>query len=187
MTLRDTPLQILAVVGSPSPGGRTLTAVRALLDGAERAGATCTTIELGAHSDWAAVQTAIERSDGILFASPVYGARSSALLKELLEHSARGMHGEADAPLQGKPTAVLLTGGSAHHFLAVDDLRSVLAGFFAAQVLSPGLYLHPAHYVSAVELTPEGQDLALLHGRAFAEFTEAVSTVTTIAQLRPLA
>jgi FMN reductase len=36
--------------------------------------------------------------------------------------------------------AVVLTGASHHHFLAVDGLRDVLAGFFAVQVVSPSLF-----------------------------------------------
>ncbi|HEY5856642.1 MAG TPA: hypothetical protein VIW24_22035 [Aldersonia sp.] len=46
-----------------------------------------------------------------------------------------------------------LTGASAHHFLATESLRTILSDFFAAQVLSPSLYLERADYTEAATLT----------------------------------
>jgi FMN reductase len=76
-----------------------------------------------------------------VFAASIYRAGGVFPLKTFLDGVPRGVWGEAAAPLQGKAGAVVLTAASWHHLLAVDGLRGVLAGFFATQVLSPGLYL----------------------------------------------
>ena len=55
---------------------------------------------------------------------------------------------------------MVLTGATPHHYLAVDSLRDVLAGFFAAQVLSPGLYLDHSGYVDGSALTDAARELA---------------------------
>ncbi|MEJ2864310.1 NADPH-dependent FMN reductase [Actinomycetospora flava] len=177
---------LLGIVGSPSPGGRSLVAVRALLEGAAAAGAATEVLELADAPDPEAVQQAIERADGIAFATPTYRARSSSLIKGVLENTERGIAGDTRAPLLGKAAAIVHTGATAHHFLAVDDLRDVLGGFFAAQVLSPGLYFEGADYVDAGTLTDRAADLAHTHGRAFAEFTAAVRAAPSVQALRPL-
>ncbi|MEJ2885513.1 NAD(P)H-dependent oxidoreductase [Actinomycetospora aeridis] len=182
-------ITLLGVVGSPSPGGRSFAAARALLDGAAAAGATADVLELADRPDPEAIQRAIEDADGIVFATPTYRARSSSLVKGVLENTGRGVAGDTRAPLLGKATAIVHTGATAHHFLAVDDLRDVLGGFFAAQVLSPGLYFEGADYVDAdgiPTLTDRARELAEAHGRAFAEFTAAVRAAPAVRALRPL-
>ena len=174
---------ILGLVGSPNAGGRSSTALTAFL---EAAGAPTTVIELGAGPDPEEIQQAIGAADGIVVATPTYRARSSGLVKALLENTQRGAAGERRAPLRGKATAILHTGNAAEHFLAVDDLRSVLAGFFAAQVLAPGLFLHGAHFTDDGSLTADARDLVAAHGRAFGEFTAAVRGCPAVVGLAPL-
>ncbi|MQA16806.1 MAG: NADPH-dependent oxidoreductase [Pseudonocardiaceae bacterium] len=178
-------MQILAIVGSPSVNGRSLTAVRGLLAGSEEAGASSTVLELASGPDPEKVQDAMEVADAVVFASPTYRARASALLKELLEATQRGLHGETRAPLQGKAAAIVQTGASAHHFLGLDDLRSVLAGFFAAQVLAPGLYLEQADYVDRDTLRKEAAATAAAHGRALVALAAAVRNSEALTMLRP--
>jgi FMN reductase len=136
-------MEILAIVGSPQKGGRSVTAARAVLGGAAELDSHVSLLELASSPAPEAVQQAMQASDAIVFASPTYRARCSAQLKLLLEQTERGFYSETTSPLQGKAAAIVATGASPHHFLAVDDLRSVLAGFFAVQVLSPGLYFSP--------------------------------------------
>lgn len=178
--------RILAVIGSPTPGGRTRTATDAVLLGAEGAGAQVRVVELADGPDPEALQRMIEDSDGVLFASPTYRARSSGLVKTLLEATQRGAANESRSPLLGKTAAIVHTGASLHHFLAVDDLRAVLAGFFAAQVLSPGLYFEAADYTDSKELSDRAHALAVAHGEAFAQFTTAVRAAPAVVALRPL-
>jgi FMN reductase len=180
-------MQILALVGSPNEGGRTLTAVRGMLVGAEEAGASSAVLELAGNPEPAEVQDAMERADGIIFASPTYRARASASLKQVLEATQRGLYGETRAPLQGKATAIVQTGASPHHFLGIDDLRSVLAGFFAAQVLAPGLYLEQADYVDRETLGGAAADTAAAHGRALVALAKAVRSSVSLTALQPQA
>jgi FMN reductase len=176
--------RVLGVVAGPEPGGRTATAVAGVLAGAEKAGATASLLELSeAGAD--AVISAFADTDAVVFGSPVYRATYSALLKDLLERTERGKWGEATAPLRGKVAATVLTGASGHHYLALGDLRDVLAGFFAVQVLSPGLYLDHAGYVDRTTLTDQSAELAATHGAALADLAAAVKSSAALQAITP--
>ena len=175
---------VLAVVAGPEPGGRTATAVAGVLAGAEKAGATTSLLELSdAGAD--AVIAAFADADAVVFGSPVYRATYSALLKDLLERTERGKWGESTAPLRGTAAATVLTGASGHHYLALGDLRDVLAGFFAVQVLSPGLYLDHAGYVDRTTLTEQSAELAAAHGAALADLAAAVRSSAALQAIAP--
>ncbi|ANY10317.1 NADPH-dependent FMN reductase [Pseudonocardia sp. HH130630-07] len=178
-------MRVLGVVAGPEPGGRTATAVAGLLDGAAGAGADTRSMELS-QVPTAEVLAAFADADAVVFGSPVYRAGHTAALRALLEATERGRWGEPTAPLQGKAAAVVLTGASGHHFLAVDGLRSVLAGFFAVQVLSPGLYLDHSGYADRSTLTPESAGLAAAHGRALADLTRAVRASEALRAITPV-
>ncbi|MHA6795127.1 NAD(P)H-dependent oxidoreductase [Pseudonocardia bannensis] len=175
---------VLGVVGGPEPGGRTSAAVAGVLAGAKAAGASTSLLELSG-AEPADVAAALEAADAVVFGSPVYRATYSALLKGLLERTERGRWGETTAPLQGKAAATVLTGASGHHFLAVGDLRNVLAGFFAVQVLSPGLYLDHAGYVDRSTLTGDSAALAAAHGAALVDLAAAVRGSKALSALTP--
>jgi FMN reductase len=176
--------QVLGVVAGPEPGGRTATAVAGVLAGAEKAGATTSLLELSeAGAD--AVIAAFADADAVVFGSPVYRATYSALLKDLLERTERGKWGEATAPLQGKAASTVLTGASGHHYLALGDLRDVLASFFAVQVLSPGLYLDHGGYVDRTTLTEQSAELAAAHGAALADLAAAVRSSAALQAITP--
>nr|WP_222131847.1 NAD(P)H-dependent oxidoreductase [Pseudonocardia sp. C8] len=172
----------MGVVAGPEPGGRTATAVAGLLAGT---GAPTELVELS-QTPFADVVAGFAEADAVVFGSPVYRAGHTASLKALLEATERGKWGETTAPLQGKTAAIVLTGASGHHFLAVDGLRSVLAGFFAVQVLSPGLYLDHSGFVDRNTLTPESAELAAAHGRALADLTEAVRSSAALRAITPV-
>jgi FMN reductase len=177
---------VLAVVGSPNPGGRTRVAVDAMLRGAAGGGAETRVVEL-ATTEPAEAVALLDTADGVVLGSPTYRADVSARLKSLLEATPRGAPGESGAPLRGKACATVLTGASDHHFLAIDKVRGTLGGFFATQLLSPGLYLPAAAYTEdGRALTDEARELAELHGRALVELATAVRSSTHLRELRPL-
>jgi FMN reductase len=177
-------VRVLGVVAGPEPGGRTATAVAGVLAGAEKAGATTSLLELSeAGAD--AVIAAFADADAVVFGSPVYRATYSALLKDLLERTERGKWGENSAPLQGTAAATVLTGASGHHFLAVADLRSVLAGFFAVQVLSPGLYFEHANYVDRNTLNDASAQLSAAHGGALVDLAAAIQASPALRGITP--
>lgn len=175
-------LNVVGVVAGPEAGGRTAAAVSAVLEGT---GATTSLLELS-ETPHGAVVAAFEQADAVVFGSPVYRASHTAALKALLEGTERGKWGEKTAPLQGKAAAIVLTGASGHHFLAQNDLRSVLAGFFAVQVLSPGLYLDHGGYVDRNTLTEDSTALARSHGAALADLTTAVRSSKVLRDLTPV-
>lgn len=174
--------RVLGVVAGPEPGGRTSTAVAAVLDAT---GADTGLIELSrvTHDE---VTAAFADADAVVFGSPVYRASHTASLKALLEATERGRWGEQTAPLQGKAAAIVLTGASGHHFLAQNELRAVLAGFFAVQVLSPGLYLDHSGYEDRTTLTADAAGLAAAHGRALADLATAVRASPALRALTPV-
>jgi FMN reductase len=180
-------MRVLAVVGSPEPGGKSAAAAASVLVGARGQGADTELVELAGRDYNDEVQAAVERADGIVFAAPVYRARAASPLKTFLDRLPRGMWGESNAPLRGKACAIVLTGATLHHFLALDELRGVLASFFAAQVLSPGLYMHSEAFTEAKELSPEWSDLAAAHGAALVDLAKAVRDSKALSGLRPLA
>ena len=176
---------ILGVAGGPEAGGRTSAAVAGVLRGAAERGADTRLVELSA-APLPEVTAAVDAADGVVLGSPTYRATYSALLKGVLEGMERGKWGESTAPLQGKAAAVVLTGASGHHFLAVNDLHNVLAGFFAVQVLCPGLYLDHSGYLDRGTLTDESAALLAAHGAALVDLTTAVRSSPALSALRPL-
>jgi FMN reductase len=177
-------MKIIGVAGGPDAGGRTSTAIAGVLAGAEEAGATTALIELSLVPV-PEVVAAIEDADAVVFGSPVYRATYSALLKDLLERTERGRWGERTAPLQGKAAATVITGASGHHFLATNDLRNVLAGFFAVQVLSPGLYFDHGAYADRSTLNEDSSALTAAHGAALADLTAAVRSSKLLSTITP--
>ena len=175
---------VLGLVASPHGGARTSLAVQAVLAGARDAGARTAQVAL-ADEDRGSVLEAISGADAVVFGSPTYRATYSSLLKELLENTERGRYGEATAPLRGTAAAVVLTGATPHHYLAVDGLRSLLSGFFAVQVLSPGLYLDHSAYTDGGELTEAGATLSAAHGRALVDLAAAVRDSPALQALGP--
>lgn len=175
-------LTIIGISGGPEPGGRTSTAIAAVLAGA---GATDTALlELSQVTTEEAI-AALAEADAVVFGSPVFRATYSALLKDLLERTERGKWGERTDPLRGTVAATVLTGASGHHFLAANDLRNVLSSFFAVQVLSPGLYFDHAAYESRTELTEANAALAGAHGAALADLASAVRSSTALSTIAP--
>ena len=178
-------LDVLGVVASPEAGARTSTAVSGVLEGAAAAGCRTSLVEMSACSVAEAIE-AIERADAVVLGSPVYRATYSAMLKTLLEQTQRGRHGETSAPLRGTPAAIVMTGASEHHFLAVDGLRAVLATFFAVQVLAPALYVDHAGFVDRNTLTESSAAIAAAHGAALAALAAAVRESAPLREMEPL-
>jgi FMN reductase len=177
---------VVAVVGSPKAGGRTRVAVEAVLRGAAAQGGRTTVLELAecTHADALA---ALDPADAVVFGSPTYRADITGELKAFLDATPRGMAYEPGDPLRGKACATVLTGASDHHFLAVEKVRAILGGFFATQLLSPGLYFPSTAFTDgATALADEPRRLAERHGRALVELATAVRSSTWLRDLRPL-
>jgi MsuE subfamily FMN reductase len=109
----------------------------------------------------------IVRADGLIIGTPMYRGSYTGVLKNVLDVIPN------DAII-GKPVGWIATGGTDHHFLAIEhELKPVLGGFRAYAI--PGaVYANNDHY-SDDALTDEGvierlDELA----RAVVEFAERV-------------
>jgi FMN reductase len=177
----------LLVDGSPRGTGRTAAALAAVAAGATEAGAECHA--LGLTRDLAAATAEVldraVRCDAFVLASPTYRATYTAELKYLLDRTPRGMPGETGAPLRARAVAIVLTGATLHHFLALDSLRSVLAGFFGAYVLPGGLYVPHAGFEPDSGLAPEWRELAERQGRALVSLAAAIHASPELQALAP--
>src|SRR5438105_13016946 len=95
------------------------------------------------------------------------------------------MQGEEAAPLRARAVAIVLTGASLHHFLALDSLRNVLSGFFGAFVVPPGLYVPHAGFSEAGELADEWREQAVLQGRALVELARVIRGSSDLRRVGP--
>lgn len=189
MTPSTETLRLLAIDGSPTGGGRTLTVLRAVLAAAQQAGAQTSERSLASTTAETLdeVIAAANQSDGLVIGSPIYRASFAGPLKLLLDRTPRGMWGEAEAPLQGKPVVIVATGASLHHFLALNDFRNVLANFFAAHVLPPGLYVPREAFATDSTLAEPYATQAALQGSALVELATLLRSSTTLRSLTPQA
>jgi FMN reductase len=180
-------MRLLGIDGSPTGGGRTEIVLRTVLEAGRAAGAETALLGLAEH-DPSTLVSSLDNVDGFVFGSPVYRASFAWPLKMLLDALPRGMWGEATAPLRGKPAAIVMTGASLHHFLAINDLRGVLAAFFGAHVLPPGVYVPRDGFdASGATLQAPYRDQAELTGRALAEMAAFLPQTQALRVLEPQA
>jgi FMN reductase len=178
-------IAILAVDGSPTGGGRTRMAIEAVAQAGEPFGARVETVALAEPEGFDRVLQALETVDAVVFGAPVYRAAAAAPLKQLLDLIPRD-NLERRSPLAAKPVAIVQTGASLHHFLALDALRNVLAGFFATHVIAPGLYVPRDGFGELGLLEPYARH-ARTQGEALVELTRAVNAGVALAAVRPQA
>jgi FMN reductase len=178
---------VLGIDCSPTGPGRTGNALETVLEGAATAGAETALIHLGGESS-TSVARALERmlaADAFVFGSPIYRATFAAPFKELVDAVPRGMWGETEAPLTAHAVAVVATGASAHHFLGLRGMRDLLVEFFAAHVLSPGLYVEQGDFAEDRALLPPVAERARLQGTALVELTAAIAASPALRAVEP--
>lgn len=180
-------VHVTAIDGSPSGGGRTERVLRVMLDAAEAAGAKTDLLSLATTPPTEAVARLGGDERAYVLASPVYRGSYAAPLKAFLDVLPRGMWGEKDAPITARPVALVLTGATWHHYLALADLRGVLAGFFAAHVLSPGVYVPAEGFDADKELIEPFRGSAQQQASALVELAAALTTSPALAAIRPQA
>lgn len=180
--------RIYIVDCSPEGRGRTQAALDAVSAAALGAGAVADTGWVGDTA--AALDGAVDtlaQADGVVFGSPVYRASYAYPLKRLLDTIPRGGDEHVDSPLAGKAVGIVLTGASLHHFLALGGLRDVLAGFFAAHVLPPGLYVPTNGFDASRKLVQPFAGQAAALGAAVAELASVLAQTPSLNSLRPQA
>ncbi|CAG7621116.1 NADPH-dependent FMN reductase [Leucobacter soli] len=183
-TSRD-QINIVAISCSPFGGGKTRTAIEAVLSGAAAAGARTTLIELGedpgSPPDYEAAVEAIRAADGIAFGSPMYRATYTQQFKALTEAIPRTPD---DAPLAGRAVTTVATAGSDHHMLGMSGMRDILVDFFAAHLVSPGLFVSPAGFDGPALQAPV-QKRAETLGLGLVELATAIRSSSGLARATP--
>jgi FMN reductase len=172
--------RIVGIDASPGPAGRTAAAIDAVLAGAANAGAEVQALRLRDLDPVDAIST-LRAAGGVVFGSPVYRASMCAELKALLDATPRATE-EDRGPLTAKPVAIVMTGASDHHFLALDGVRNVLAGFFACWVVPPGLYAPHAAFGDGVLRDPR---VAFAQGAAVSALVDALDRSAALGEVEP--
>jgi FMN reductase len=177
-------MKILALNCSPAPTRNTRAVLEAMLAGT--ASVDSEIFEFGAIDPRPIGEalTAIHAADAFIFGTSVDRASLAAPIKELFHHLQRGRFGESDAPLEGRAVAIAATGATFHHFLALNDLRSVLSGNYGAHVVPPGLYV-PQDAIHRDRLADAYSDVAWTQGAALVELAAALDASTVLRFLGP--
>jgi FMN reductase len=182
----DHHVTVVAIDGSPSRGGRTAAALNAVCAAATAAGASIDSVAL--EADGSGVGPAVERlmtADAAVLSSPVHRATFAAPLKQLLDAVPRSGPPSLESALRAKAVAIVHTGASLHHFLALDVVRCMLAGFFAAHVVPPGLYVPHEGFNRDLALKDPYSEHARLQGTALVALAQALRASPALSSLRP--
>lgn len=85
----------------------------------------------------------IAQADGLIVGTPIYRGSYTGALKNVLDII------PADA-LKGKVVGLIATGGTYHHFLAIEHQLKPLFGFFQSHIVPEAVYAHDAHFENKV-------------------------------------
>lgn len=153
-------MKLVGVSGSPSTPSKTLLLVEAVV--AQAGDADASVINLrdrdvvlcdgrdpsGYDGDTRAVIDEVVAADALVVGTPMYRGGYTGRLKNLFDLLPN------DA-LEGKPVGIVATGGSDHHFLAIEHELKPLVGFFRAYAVPGAVYAHDGHFAGG-ELVDEG-------------------------------
>ncbi len=97
-------------------------------------------------------------ADALIIGTPMYRGSYTGVLKNVFDVLPN------DA-MEGKPVGLIATGGTDHHFLAVEHELKPIIGFFLAHVIPGAVYANNEHF-SEADLVDDGilerlRDLAL--------------------------
>jgi FMN reductase len=157
-------LRLLGVSGSPRSHSKTLLAVetavehaRATLPGVsasvlrlcDRDVQTCDGRDPSRYDgDTRQVIDEVVEADALIVGTPMYRGTYTGLLKNLFDVLPN------DA-LRGKPVGLVATGGTDHHYLAIEHGLKPVVGFFDAYVVPGAVYANNESYVDGVLATEE--------------------------------
>lgn len=155
-------MKLLGISGSPSAASKTLMAVEIAVEHA-RSYPDCTAevlnlrdhdVQFSDGRDPATYEgdtrTVIDRvlaADALIVGTPMYRGGYTGRLKNLFDVLPN------DA-LEGKPVGLVATGGTDHHFLAIEHELKPLIGFFRAYAVPGGVYANNGHFAGGELVDP---------------------------------
>lgn len=116
----------------------------------------------------------IEEADALIIGAPIYRGSYPGALKNVFDIIPN------DA-LKGKVVGLIATGGTYHHFLAIEHELKPLLGFFRTHIVPGAVYAHNDHYSDKRLVNPDvidrlrslGEDVVELQNRIGKEFVGA--------------
>jgi FMN reductase len=177
-------LRLAAVIGSPNDG-RTGAAVDAVVEGALGSAQFQVDRILLGEERLADVPVRLVGANCFVVGTPMYRATFTGLLKDLLDVTPRGIHDDGTPPFLARPVAVVGTGASAHHFLGIDPLFSILSRFFGAYVVPPGFYADGSAFTPEGDLAEAASEQAHALGRSLGALALAVGASDDLAAAAP--
>lgn len=154
-TARQAPIRLLGVSGSPRSRSKTLLAVQTAVEHARtaRPAVSAQALALADHDvqmcdgrepslyagDTRWVIDEVVGADALVVGAPMYRGTYTGLLKNLFDVLPN------DA-LRGKPVGLVATGGTDHHYLAIEHGLKPVVGFFGGYVVPGSVYANNEHY-----------------------------------------
>lgn len=150
-------MKLIGISGSLSRNSKTELAVRKTLEFAEATGHTVNTelIALSKYNlefcdgrdpgqyegDTRRVIDKITCGDAFIVGSPIYRGTYTGALKNLFDLVPNDC-------LRGKVVGIIATGGSNHHFLAIEHQFKPLFSYFNAYTIPGAVYAHNSHFLN---------------------------------------
>jgi FMN reductase len=157
-------VQLLGISGSPTAQSKTLIAVTKAIEYAQAAYPDISADVLNPRDhdvqfcdgrdpadyegDARMIIDRVVAADALIIGTPMYRGSYTGVLKnvfDLLPNDA----------MEGKPVGLIATGGTDHHFLAIEHELKPVIGFFYAHAIPGGVYVNNEHY-SGGDLVDEG-------------------------------
>ncbi len=176
-------MKILGLSGSMTPHSKTMITIEKALQFAEGAASNVTTelITLGDlelqfcdgrdpslyGGDTGDLIRKIREADALIVGTPIYRGSYTGALKNVMDLIPN------DA-LRGKVIGLVATGGTYHHFLAIEHQLKPLFGYFQAHIVPGSVYAHNDHFSKDKRLEDKdiirrveklGEDVVHLHNQ----------------------
>lgn len=151
-------MKVLGLCGSPTKPSKTLLAVQKAIDYAIATDPSVSAEVINIRDydvvfcngkdpatyegDTQQIIQKIAASDALIIGTPMYRGSYTGILKNIFDILPN------DA-LIGKPVGIIATGGSDHHFLAIEHELKPLLGFFMAYALPGAVYANNSHYTES--------------------------------------
>lgn len=181
-------MRLVVINGSAAPSGRTRLALMRVADAAKEAEPSLeiSVVNLAedivgiadqkkpeeCEDDTADVLDRIAKGDCFVIGSPIYRGSFTGALKNLLDR----------VPLdsmEGKAVALVATGASDHHYLAIDMAMKPVLAWYNAFLLPGSVYLNGADYNEGEIVNPKVEEYLSTLGKALIDVCNQLAPTNT--------